>query len=55
MNNIKGVCDALRRDGESINDEYENFGLGVTAKELDRGVAKWVKRRTLRSLGHVDM
>lgn len=47
MSYIRGACGVSGWNGESNENMYEQFGMGVTAKGVDCRVVEWMKRDKL--------
>ncbi len=54
MSYLRGACRITRWDGVSNESMYESCGMGSRANGVNCGVMEWVKRNTLRWLGHIE-
>ncbi len=54
MSYVRGVCGVSRWDGVSNESVYETCGMRGRGSEVGCGVLEWVKRNTLRWLGHTE-
>ncbi len=48
------TCGVTRWTGESNESEYERCGMGGQVNGVNCGVVEWVKRNTLRWIGHSE-
>ncbi len=54
MSYLRGACGVTRWDGETNESMHEMCGTGSQASGVKCGVVEWVKRNTLRWIGHIE-
>ncbi len=54
MGYLRGACEVNRWDGVSNENVYERCGMRGHGSGVGCGVVEWVKRSTLRWLGHIE-